>query len=308
MAEERTDVATEPRWTRREKLVLLLTAGFAALVLLLFCLCQFLDIHSQTDVIAYSAMCRGDFHPIWKDLALGRIEKGDDLDALIGKHTPFQRGEAGPYTELVYARDTRLPKITAMARDGKLIAAATTGAKWRHVFFEADRHGESFRQAYRKYRRQRDLEVEAYKIHRAIAAGQDVFLSEHVERRDADQSEDRTDPNDPQGYAEMMEQLRAIYGDRYLQTVQGEPVEWAVEVNEVVSGDLEPGTVVVFDELPFPFDASERVFLHLDDDRVLDPRARGKAANLIVPRSALQWYQSLTAEQVQDFETRCGHR
>jgi hypothetical protein len=80
--------------------------------------------------------------------------------------------------------------------------------------------------------------------------------------------------------AEMMEQLKKLYGD------------------------LEPGTVLMFRETYRALKTNEKVFLHFEDDRMIYPRAQGDALYLTVPKTALQWHQSLTPQQIQEFVAR----
>jgi len=50
--------------------------------------------------------------------------------------------------------------------------------------------------------------------------------------------------------------------------------------------------------------APETIFVHFDDAHMLYPHWRPGELYLIVPREALDWYRSLTAEQVKELETR----
>jgi hypothetical protein len=78
-----------------------------------------------------------------------------------------------------------------------------------------------------------------------------------------------------------------------------------VEVNEVLYGDLQPGTVLKFrgdhceDDGQ---DGARTIFLHVEDARLLFPDAEGGEAYATVPREALDWYRSLTPEEVKQLE------
>ena len=153
-----------------------------------------------------------------------------------------------------------------------------------------------------RFRKQRELEANAYKIHCAVTAGQDVFRSDHVERRQV--------PGPAPEDKEMLEQLKEIYGDRYVTAAPGPATheELAVEVTEVVYGELEPGTILMYRETYRALQTSEKVFLHFEDDRALSPHAPGEPANLTVSRAALEWYQSLTPEQIEKLVARWSGR
>ena len=299
MAGEDRDVTVAPKRIIQRKTVLIIAGGLAVLLLLLILLCHFVGIRSASDMVAYHQMWREQYPPIWKDLALRRIKKGDHIETLLKKHAPLWRNDAGPYTELRYAASTAHPGLTVMAKEGKLIAAAASGGRWRHIFFEAPEQGESFAQAETNYLNRLHLESDAYKIHRAIAGGQDIFRSQHIERSQV--------PNTDPGYNEMMKQLQEIYGERYLQSMGAMQVELTVEVNEVLYGNLEPGTILNFpgDECDeADIEEPETVFLHFEDGGMIFAHAAGEPLYMTVPKSALEWYQSLTPEQIQDLESR----
>ena len=292
-----TDSAPANR-DKRKRIALLISGGLAVCVLLLVFACHFVGIHSTRDIVAYRAMWRDRYHPIWKDLALRRIKRGDDVESLLKKHTPPGRADAGPYTKLVYVWGGAYRRLTVMSKNGKLIAAVAGAATWRHVFFEAPEQGESSDQAQRNYLNRLRLECDAYRIHHAIAAGRDVFLSDHVERREAPGMAPGAKQDN-----EMMRQLREIYGDRYIQFVTGAREELVVEATEVLAGDLEPGTT-----LTFPKGACDDADLAEPQTVFLSRPRQAEIEYMTVPRSTLEWYQSLTQDQIQEFEARWSAR
>lgn len=295
MAEESQDVATRPHGRKLKRVVLGAAGTLGAVLLLAFLVCRFLGIRSPEDVTAYRQMAREHYHPIWKDLALRRIKRGDDLEDLLGKHTPRRRGNAGPYAELVFTEGGAYPGLTVMAKDGKLIAAVAGAATWHHVFFDGT-GPESFDQVYPKYRQQRELESVAYMIHCAITAGQDVFVPGRFAQRDV--------PDDSPGLAEMTNKLKEIYGDRYVQRRPPMRREHIVEVDTVLYGDLEPGTPLVLTRSPITVEGHDNIFLHVEDDRLVSPYGQGNPATFAVPRAVLAWYQALTPDQKREFELR----
>ena len=83
MAEECADIGTESHQRIGKKVAFVIASGLAVVVLLLVLLCYVAGIRSTTDVVAYRAMWRERYHPIWKDLALRRVKKGDDVALLF---------------------------------------------------------------------------------------------------------------------------------------------------------------------------------------------------------------------------------
>jgi hypothetical protein len=167
------------------------------------------------------------------------------------------------------------------------------------VFFTTPKEEAAVGQAWTEYAHQLILETQAYHIHRTIMTGQDVFLSRRVQR-----SQVRADPNDAKYSAEIMQQLREIYGQAYLDQFMNHLV-LTVEVNEVLSGVLQPGTVLKFrgdncDDADL--NEPETVFLHVKDSRLLWSRSQGGETYATVPRKALDWYRSLTPEEVKKLE------
>jgi len=292
MAGENRGVTPEPGWGIGRKVVLFSAGALAVVVLFLLLLCQVAGIHSMSDVAAYRGMRRQHFPPIWKALALRRIRKGQSVESLVKKHPPRYREDAGAYTGLDYCwRGLGAPELTLLAKNGKLIAAGASSRKWRHVFFEAPEKGESFARASMRFKQRKELETGAYRIHHAITNNQDVFLSDRVKRRRA--------PGPPPEFKKIMEQLKKSYGSTYRQGFPSTHKELAVELTEVLSGPLAPGTILTFPKgkcQDAHLDEPETVFLALP--------GRDAISYMTVPKAALDWYQSLTPEQIEKLEAR----
>jgi hypothetical protein len=288
-----------------------------------------LDIRSPIDVLAYQAMIFDHYHPIWKDLASRHIRKGDPVEDVVKRHPPLRREDFPPYTALRYHEVGSSDKLVIGAKDGKLIFAAadshswTLWTEWRflrvagnvqtrlsarempatstknrqspwpHFFFESPEHEESFNKAYSAYAQQRILESQAFQIHQVIKSGQDVFLGRVI---DSPGQEDST-----------VRELEAIYGHEYLAAMGLAGWELTVEVTTVLHGDLQVGTVLTFPARAYCLAKAgepEPVFLHVDHMRLLYPLKKAREGYVTVPRKALEWYQSLTPEQVSDLEAR----
>lgn len=150
--------------------------------------------------------------------------------------------------------------------------------------------------AFSAHVQQEELESQAFCIHRAITGGQDVFIAWAIERHEV--------PVDSQTTAE----LEAIYGRDYL-TASGmlTSYELIIEVATVLAGDLEPGMILTIprDRCPLiqPGD-SDLIFLHFDDGRLRYPHSPAEELYMVVSREVLDWYRSLTPEQVKDLEAR----
>lgn len=142
----------------RRKLAKLLIGAAGFLVVLLLAgafLCWFLGIRSREDLLAYRCMRAEHFHPVWKDLALRRIRKGDDLEETIRKYPPIRREDFGPYTALIYHRGLlSFNTLQIIATDGVLIYARAGSCCWEHFFFESPTHEEAICQAYSEYVKQ----------------------------------------------------------------------------------------------------------------------------------------------------------
>jgi hypothetical protein len=297
MGRARSDKAN---WRPDKRASTVLGAALIVFALAVASLCCFLGVQTRADVIGYYEMARGNFHPIWKDLALGRIRKGDNLESVLQKHRPTRREDFGPYTSLCYVGPGSSDTLQIKAKKGRLIYAQAGGCGWEHVFFAAPEEEAAFGQACTEYWRQMKLEWQAYQIHRVITTGQDVFLSRRVQCAQV-----HDDPNDPRYPPEIMQQMREVYGQAYLDKFWTH-LELTVEVNEVLSGGLRPGTVLKFrgnNCEDADLDGPETVFLHVQDSRLLWSHSKGGEAYTTVPREALGWYLFLTPEEVKKLET-----
>ncbi len=296
MCHSRTD---KPDRDGGRRISAILAGGPIVLALTVALLCWWLGIHSRQDIGAYYGMARGHFHPLWKELALRRIRKGDSLESLR-RHRPVRREDFGPYTQLYYAERGSAGTLEVLAKNTRLIHARAWGHTGGHVFFRAPKEEKAFDEAYSEYMHQGILEDQAYRIHRTIVGGQDIFLSRRVERAQV-----RYDPNESEYSSKLLQEMRDIYGSDYVDQFVWSRLELTVEVTEVLYGDLEPGTV-----LKFPGDncgdaglkGPETVFLHVDDSRILYPHSQGGETYTTVPREALDWYESLTADEVKKLE------
>lgn len=84
-----------------------------------------------------------DFHPVWKELALGRIRAGQSADDVIRETPPVSVERVGDFRILCYHQPQLLsfhPTVMVIvAKGGKLIAASAfcggTGG-WRRTFFD----------------------------------------------------------------------------------------------------------------------------------------------------------------------------
>jgi hypothetical protein len=270
----------------------------SALVVAGAVLCGRLGIRSKEDVVGYYAMAREKYHPIWRDLAWRRIKKGDSIERVLQRHSPSGREDYGPYTALRYDGGGGL---VVWAKDGKLMGAETWGHGWKHTFFATPSEERARDQAYSAYMQQKRLEFQAFQIHRVITGGQDVFLAWVIEGHEV--------PHHPTDSQEMTAQLIAIYGREYLEA-SGMMTrhELSVEVTEVLHGDVQPGMILTFPDGECgdlrPGDP-DPVFLHVDDQRLFYPRYAAQELYMTVPREALDWYRSLTADQVQELEAKC---
>jgi hypothetical protein len=284
-------IRLNPRTLRRAVLAvngLLILLTFAVVFL-----CGRVGIHSPKDVVAYRALIRGHYHPVWKDLAWRRIRKGDPIESVLKRYPPLRRDDFPPYTELRYNEVGSFDGLAIRAKDGKLIAAGVGSCTWTHLFFDSPGEEEAFNTAYSAYAQQRLLESQAFEIHQVINGGQDVFLARVIDSGGRQYS--------------GMQELREIYGQAYLDSMGLTRPELTVEVTTVLYGDLQVGALLTFSgencdlaEAGEP----EPVFLHVEDMRLLNPQNEARQGYVTAPRKALDWYQSLTPDQVKELENR----
>ncbi len=272
-------------------------------------LCVFFDVRCLDDVRAYRCMMKQSLHPIWKDLALRRIHNGSDLARTIRKHPPTKREEYRPYAAFFYSNAGSYDTVRIIATRGVLVYADAYGyntcsshcVRWEYVFFSNPAHSQPMDDAYQRHRDQVRLEEDAMRIHRAIAAGQDVILGRQVERRE---SADR--PAD-----EMTRQYEEIYGRDYAKLLGLIRTELTVEISQSLFGNLKPGTQLalsVKDCRETDLAESELVVLHVQDFRIVFPGTEGGEGYVIVPKRALEWYQSLAPDEIRDLDARCAAR
>jgi hypothetical protein len=161
------------RWIQRRlsRVGLIFDAAVVVLAVIAISACAFFKIRGTQDVYAYDAMMRGNFHPIWKDLAWRRIGKGDAMGSVVRKHKPLYREKYGRYTYLGYQPRGSFDTLGLIAKDGQLIHARAGSCCWQHIFFDTPEEEQSLRQAYAAHGRQLRLESQAYSIHRAVTQG-----------------------------------------------------------------------------------------------------------------------------------------
>jgi hypothetical protein len=252
-------------------------------VLITTCLCVFLGIRSKMDAVGYYCMIQEDFHPIWKDLALRRIKKGDSIEIVLKKYTPVRRYDFPPYVNLQF--EEPFSGLVIAAKDGKLIYAGAGSCCWEHTFFKISEEEEKYVEAYATYLKQVSFERKAYRVHLAAANGQDVFISRQIKRSEVPARE--------------------------LQIKYNIPVsansELTVEVSQVVYGDLKSGDILSFpgDECSgSDMNEPETVFLCFNDSKTIFPNSPSHQVYTTVPKEALDWYQGLSKVQIKAFVAR----
>jgi hypothetical protein len=116
-----------------------LVASIAILLLVMLGVCGYLRIWRTQDVVAYLELSRP-FHPVWRDLAFGRISLGDAAAELFARHPAPLVIEHGPYTDYEYevAADGYFPlgSLRVTAFEDKLIGAWAGSCTWHRTFFE----------------------------------------------------------------------------------------------------------------------------------------------------------------------------
>jgi hypothetical protein len=281
---------------RGKKIALRIGGGLVALVLALLLCCRFLGIHSKVDFLTYREMSRGQFHPVWRDLALRRFRRGSDLESLLAKYRPSHREDAGTYARLVYGEASGHPEVTVIAKDGRLTAAVADTSAGRHMFFYDLDAMQNFGKAHKEYTEQKRAEEEAWHIHNAIQSRWDVFLARRV-----NDSHPAYLAYRDREMRELARQLNEAYKQAEFETKPGFEIETTAEVAEVLSGDLEPGarvTLMIDRQHEEALHEPETVFVR--EQIVASPDANGRGGPRYRPVSKRAWelYQSLTAEQL----------
>lgn len=272
------------------KIIKIIAAVIAVFAISIVSSCLFFGIHSRMDVIGYYSMAREEFHPIWKDLALHRIRKGDSLESIIKKHAPVRREDFSSYTFLDY--EVPFNGLGIVAKDGKLIYAAAGSCCWEHIFFETPSEKEKLNEAYSKGIKQLLLESRAYKIHLAAVNGQDVFISRQFKRLEV-----------------PAEKQSEKYG---IPAFHLNNEEIIAEVSEVIYGDLQQGKILQFPSaecIDADPNLAEVVFIHVDDFQLLYPSySQHYELYATVPRESLYWYQALSFEEKTEFAAQSAIR
>ena len=120
--------------------------------------CSFLRIRSKNDVIATIGMWR-ECPPVWKDLALGRIVRGDTVDRLYSLHPPLGQRNFGPFTMYSFdppASGIQFTGLNVVARDGRLVLARAASCTWTYSFFEDEETMTAFHRAVSEALRQEE--------------------------------------------------------------------------------------------------------------------------------------------------------
>ena len=104
--------------------------------------CLFFKINNVKDLKSCFEMCFiGEYHPIWKDLALGKITQGQNIRSITQKWTPQRITKDGNRVMLTYwwpdSPDTisSYIGITLTVKNGKVIAAESWSCTSHYCFF-----------------------------------------------------------------------------------------------------------------------------------------------------------------------------
>lgn len=98
--------------------------------------CSYFRIHSTRDLTAYVGMSF-ECHPVWKELALHRIQLGQPINVVIAQTKPISIERHGRFVELGYQERLSFTGVQIIAMDGKLVRASAGSCTWDHTFFDA---------------------------------------------------------------------------------------------------------------------------------------------------------------------------
>lgn len=96
----------------------------------------YFGIASGSDVKAYVGMAL-ECHPVWQDLALHRVYKGQPVDELIKQTTPTLAIRHGRFVELTYQKPLSSAGVRIVAVDGRANHAFTWSCTWDYTFFDS---------------------------------------------------------------------------------------------------------------------------------------------------------------------------
>ena len=271
------------------KIVRIIACSLLCLVLLLVMACRYVGIHSRSDFIAYLGILHEDVHPIWKDLALKRINKGDSVVSLLERYKPKYQEDFPPYKNLIFGKKGSFTGLGIITKDDVLIRASVGSCEWQKIFFDSPAEANEINRVYGNYIEQRRLESETFGIYMAVELDQDVFISNQVTTRMVPNPEPPPSPDD------------------WWKHYEPNKPQITAEVSELVHGDLEVGTSLVFrgdecgeiepNDLPL-------VFTRYSDSRTRYPYSDGGEVVLSYPHAALKRYYALEEEQMDRFKVR----
>jgi hypothetical protein len=101
-----------------------------------FSFCWFVKIESITHPRTFIGIARS-CHPVWKDLACGRIYEGQPVDEVIAKTKPAHVDRRGVFVSLDYHEPWSLTVMRVIAKNGKLVSAHAGSCTWDHTFFDS---------------------------------------------------------------------------------------------------------------------------------------------------------------------------
>jgi len=96
----------------------------------------YFGINTHRDLEAYVGMSL-ECHPVWWDLALHRIYKGQSVDAVIKQSKPAFVVRHGRFVELRYQEPFSYTGVQIVAMDGALTRAWAGSCTWDFKFFDS---------------------------------------------------------------------------------------------------------------------------------------------------------------------------
>jgi hypothetical protein len=106
------------------------------LAVLAVAICSFFGIKRARDLKAYAGMAL-ECHPVWQDLAVGRVYKGQQVNEVIETTQPVYVIRHGRFVEIGYQEPFAFTVIQIVAMDGKVVQACAASCTWDYLFFDS---------------------------------------------------------------------------------------------------------------------------------------------------------------------------
>lgn len=139
------------KWSRRSICAALI--GLVFMLMAIFGAGLYFRVSSWKDFSGYFGMCM-ESPPIWKDLALQRVQVGDRLEKFTNVHRPAYTRTMGPYKIHTFVKVPPgcmvLSDLSITSKNGKIVQAAAWSCTWQYMFCSDPGEQANIRAEYQK--------------------------------------------------------------------------------------------------------------------------------------------------------------